>query len=205
MQVLTPGERVAAVYELLEMILLQLSLKDLLRSQATSKTFKLLFDSSALLRAKFAIPFSTQLANHKWVRHPMLPKELHHDKELDIWTTRTMHGGIFTARLFFKKGSEDLWSCPASWKSFWACRPATRSMRASSGCSTVFGSSSAGLYRYYRCDHGITLGQLVAAALEIKELAGVNEAIVHFDTRIEVDGSDVYDAAAAAGYIDCTF
>ncbi|KAF7195694.1 hypothetical protein HII31_03012, partial [Pseudocercospora fuligena] len=197
--------RVAAIYELLEMILVELPLKDLISSQATSRRFKLIFDTSEPIRTKFGSPFSADLEQHKWVRHPLLPKEFDQPcKELDIWTTRTSYGGVFTGRIFLQKDSEKKWSCPGSWKSFLACRPGTRSMRASSGCSRVFGSSNTGSYRYYRSESGITLGQLVDAACDMKRSAGVEDAIVHFDTEIELDGTDIYNASAP-GFTDFTF
>ncbi|KAF2216572.1 hypothetical protein CERZMDRAFT_93866 [Cercospora zeae-maydis SCOH1-5] len=180
-----PGARVASIYELLEMIMIDLPLKDLLELRTIGKHFKNVVDTSQQIALRFCLPFSRQLRTVDHARHPLLPKEV------DIWTGRRAVGGYVVCRFVLRAGGKFDWTAAASWKNFYACRPETRSMRAWSGCSKVFGSSSMGEYRFYRSQRGVTLGQLADAACAMRQSADVDEAIVHFETDLDDNGADV--------------
>lgn len=187
-----PGKEVVGIYELLEMILIELPLRDLLRSQAVSSQFKALFQTSESIRARFGLPFSTSLRSRDWTRHPMIPKEI------NIWAFKVDNELRVECRLHLKPESTFDWTGPGSWRCFFACQPGTRSIRAWSGCSKVWGSGSVGDYRYYVCAKGITLGQLVDIACEMRNNSGADEAIVHYETAIDSSGADLIDKSCLA-------
>ncbi|PPJ58892.1 hypothetical protein CBER1_04425 [Cercospora berteroae] len=186
-----PGARVAGIYELLEMIIVDLPLKDLVQLRAVGQHFKKVVDTSEQIALRFCLPFSRQLRAVDYARHPLLPKEV------DIWAGRRPLGGYVVCRFVLRAAGRFDWTAAASWKSFYACRPETRSMRAWSGCSKVFGSGSMGEYRYYRSQRGITLSQLADAACAMRLDAGVDEAIVHFETDLDFEGNDVASEASS--------
>lgn len=201
------GSRVASIYELLEMIILDLPLRELLHLRAVGRSFQRVVDTSEHIGLRFSLPFSSlKLRVGDYVRHPLLPREV------DVWAgkTRKSHvngaeggggggqgGGYVTCRFVLKQNANFDWSAPASWRNFYACGPRARSMRAWTGCSKVFGRRNTGEYRFYQSSRGLTLGQLADAACAMKTDAQVDDAIVHFETDLDDDGNDVPNEACS--------
>lgn len=185
------GARVAGVYELLETIIMHLPLRELLRLRAVGRLFTNVVDTSEQIGLRFCLPYSRSLRIVDVARHPLLPREV------DVWAVKRRRGGYVTCRFLLKSNQKFDWSASASWRYFYACRPDTRSIRAWTGCSKVFGSGSIGEYRFYRSQRGLTLGQLADAACAMRKDFDVEDAIVHFETDLDDNGLDVPDEACS--------